>query len=76
MIIAVAFMFACALALVPFILFAMYLVFDGDRMREEDARARVAAATSGTIAAVTEEAAPITAQRAPRREVAALPVAG
>lgn len=46
----IIFMYGCVLALGPFIGIAMWMAFDGDRLREDDAVAAPAAAPQVTVA--------------------------
>jgi hypothetical protein len=57
----IIFMFGCVLALGPFIAIAMWMAFDGDRLREEEVATEAAAAPTGAaIELVASEPAPTT----------------
>lgn len=52
MVISIAFMFLCVLALLPFMAFAIGLILAGDRLRELEADARIAARVEQAIPAL------------------------
>lgn len=45
MLFTILFMYVCAMALAPFIVYTMYVMYTGDMQREQAAAARVAAST-------------------------------
>lgn len=54
----IIFMYGVVVLLGPFIAFAMWMAFDGDRLREEDSAANVLAATAANDIVIDDAPSP------------------